>query len=50
MNWDEASMQADDESFVEAMHNNISPKNIAKMLIEEASMFRGFVNCHRWSV
>jgi hypothetical protein len=42
MNWDEASMQADDESFAESMHNNISPKSIAKMLIEEASMFTGY--------
>ena len=42
MNWDEASMQADDESFVEAMHNNISPKSAAKMLIEQASMFTGY--------
>ena len=42
MNQDEASMQADDESFVEAMHNNISPKSAAKMLIEQASMFTGY--------
>ena len=42
MNRREASTQDRDGSFVESMHNNISPKSIAKMLIEEASMFTGY--------
>ena len=42
MNRREASTQDEDGSFAESMHNNISPKSAAKMLIEEASMFTGY--------
>jgi len=37
MNWTEASMQADDEAFAEAMKKMASPRKAATTLIKEAA-------------